>query len=488
MRSSTCFQEGARTRTLAIVGAGFSGTALAIQMLRDPPTGIDRIALIERSGRFGPGLAYSDDHVPGVLNVPAARMSIDEDDPVDFLRFLWSCGSSTGPDEFVSRWRYGRYLEVRLDEAAAASTIRLVRLTAEVRALSRAAGHGAWRLELDDGSNVFADATVLAIGHFAPRGVDALRPLAGAAGYAPNPWSRRAIKPGPERVLLVGTGLTMADLACALLSSASPPREIVAISRRGLLSRTRRIDDAAPASARTRVDGSLGVRGLVRHVRSSIAHAALEGADWRDVVAGVRRSVPRLWRGLEPGERRRFLRHVQPYWEAHRHQLPPSVGHFLRDAIERGRLKLMSGRVVSARTAGEQVVIGFRPRGSERIEVHTFDRVIDCSGPCSDLRRLDSALVRSLLSAGCLTPDPHALGLEVDAEGRPLGRGGAPVSQLYYLGPWLRARDFEATAVQELRRHAARLARHLRSQLTEDSTTHAPRERSAAGRSRAGLL
>jgi uncharacterized NAD(P)/FAD-binding protein YdhS len=57
MRSSTNAFEGARTRTLAIVGAGFSGTTLAIQRLRDPAAGIDRIALVERSGRFGPGLA-----------------------------------------------------------------------------------------------------------------------------------------------------------------------------------------------------------------------------------------------------------------------------------------------------------------------------------------------------------------------------------------------------------------------------------------------
>jgi hypothetical protein len=49
----------------------------------------------------------------------------------------------------------------------------------------------------------------------------------------------------------------------------------------------------------------------------------------------------------------------------------------------------------------------------------------------------------------------------VDAAGRPLGREGAPSPGLYYLGPWLRARDFEATAVQELRVQAAELAQRL---------------------------
>ena len=38
-----------------------------------------------------------------------------------------------------------------------------------------------------------------------------------------------------------------------------------------------------------------------------------------------------------------------------------------------------------------------------------------------------------------------------------ISRDGTPVDRLYYLGPWLRARDWEATAVPELREHAATL-------------------------------
>ncbi len=56
-----------------------------------------------------------------------------------------------------------------------------------------------------------------------------------------------------------------------------------------------------------------------------------------------------------------------------------------------------------------------------------------------------------------------ALGLEIAADGRPVGRDGAPVDRLWYLGPWQRARDWEATAVPELRDHAARLAQRILS-------------------------
>jgi uncharacterized NAD(P)/FAD-binding protein YdhS len=49
----------------------------------------------------------------------------------------------------------------------------------------------------------------------------------------------------------------------------------------------------------------------------------------------------------------------------------------------------------------------------------------------------------------------------VAADGRPIGRDGAPVDRLWHLVPWLRARDWEATAVPELREHAGRLADRL---------------------------
>lgn len=42
-----------------------------------------------------------------------------------------------------------------------------------------------------------------------------------------------------------------------------------------------------------------------------------------------------------------------------------------------------------------------------------------------------------------------------------MGADGRIVKGLYYVGPWLRARDWEATAVPELRVHAQRLAERL---------------------------
>jgi uncharacterized NAD(P)/FAD-binding protein YdhS len=69
--------------------------------------------------------------------------------------------------------------------------------------------------------------------------------------------------------------------------------------------------------------------------------------------------------------------------------------------------------------------------------------------------------VQSLHAGGLIRADALELGIDIAEDGRVIGGDGVPVDSLWYLGPWLRARDWEATAVPELRGHAARLAQRL---------------------------
>lgn len=63
---------------ILIVGGGFSGTLLAINLVRH---GTARVSLIERGpARMACGSAYGVAHEDHVLNVPAANMSAFPDD------------------------------------------------------------------------------------------------------------------------------------------------------------------------------------------------------------------------------------------------------------------------------------------------------------------------------------------------------------------------------------------------------------------------
>ncbi|MDY0056247.1 MAG: hypothetical protein RBS46_08130 [Methyloversatilis sp.] len=59
------------------------------------------------------------------------------------------------------------------------------------------------------------------------------------------------------------------------------------------------------------------------------------------------------------------------------------------------------------------------------------------------------------LESGLMTQDPLKLGLMVDDCCRAIDARGRGVEGLYYVGPLLRAQFWEATAIPELRRHAA---------------------------------
>ncbi|MFO1394150.1 MAG: FAD/NAD(P)-binding protein [Steroidobacteraceae bacterium] len=455
-----------RSRTVAIVGAGFSGTALAIRLLREPMSGPSRIVLIERSVRAGCGLAYSGANAGAVLNVPAARMSLDPAMPDDFLDYLHARGMSVQPEEFVARTIYGDYLEARLAVATAAAPrrVQLVRLQGTVASIDAQAGGRLWRVTLDDERTVLADAAVLATGHLQPSLPSPLRPLVGTGRLIENPWSGDLGEPVQGRVLLIGTGLTMADVACELVRRSPAPREIVAISRRGLLSRTRldAMPTAPDALDLTELERAGDLRRMTAEVRRIVERASAAGIDWRDVMVALRERVPALWHRLGPVDRGRFLRHLQPYWDVHRHQLPPQVGDVVGRLVADGRLRTRAASAVSAKLVAGQAIVALRARGSRSIESSSWDRVIVCTGPASDLRRANAPWLRSLLDAGHAAPDDTGIGLRTDAQGRLLGSDGQARRGLYYVGPWLRARDLEATAVHELRQHVGTLATLLR--------------------------
>ena len=60
-------------RTIAIVGAGFSGTAVAINLLQHSSGTALRVVLVDPASA-GRGVAYANRDYPYLLNVPAGRM------------------------------------------------------------------------------------------------------------------------------------------------------------------------------------------------------------------------------------------------------------------------------------------------------------------------------------------------------------------------------------------------------------------------------
>jgi uncharacterized NAD(P)/FAD-binding protein YdhS len=457
--------------TVVIIGGGFSGTVTAVHLLRRGFGIGGRVLVVNRSGAMARGVAYGTNSDQHVLNVPAGRMSALEDDADSFVRFLHRRGVAADGGSFVSRHLYGAYLEALLVEASErAREGALVRLNAEVTGIEPAADDTHAWVSFGDGSRVRADRVVLAIGNYPPQDPSADgRECFASARYVRDPWSRDAFAAidRQQPIVLVGSGLTMVDIALQL--HAIDAGEIVAISRHGLLPQPHRSPAQVPetgAPLTNLVSGPSTTRAYVRAVRGHIREAAMHGVDWRDVIAALRPLTPGLWQQLPMPEQARFLRHVRPFWDVHRHRMAPQLSEAFDRLRDSGQVKVFAARLVSIRERADGLRVELRLRGTSELRVLDIGTLVNCSGPAGDTRRLRDTLFENLQAHGLLKPDVLGLGIETSPSGTVIGRDGTASRVLYYVGPFLRARDWEATAVPELRRATRLTVDHLLAHMT----------------------
>ncbi|HEX2303550.1 MAG TPA: FAD/NAD(P)-binding protein, partial [Gaiella sp.] len=377
-------------REIAIVGAGFSGTTIAIHLLRASPPGVARLLLIERAERRIGGVAYLTGSASHTLNVPAGRMSAFEDDPDDFLDFARSREPSITGGSFVPRKVYGEYLASRLEEARRSSELRLLRVSGEVVGVSERPEGVV--LTLGDRRVLRSDNAVLAIGNYPPADPPAVSGhLAKSLRYARDPWAPDALEVDPaEEVLLIGTGLTMVDVALGLRDADHRGR-IHALSRRGLRPQPHRVSAKPPPHLDAPSDleeWPNTALGLLRALRQQVRALAREGVDWREVVTSIRHDTPALWQRLDTNERRLFLDHLRPFWETHRHRASPDASLGVDEMIEAGRLEVIAGTLEDLSEASDGVVVTLRRRGTDASETLRVGKVINCTGPDTDLARV----------------------------------------------------------------------------------------------------
>jgi uncharacterized NAD(P)/FAD-binding protein YdhS len=306
---------------------------------------------------------------------------------------------------------------------------------------------------------------VLALGNPPSQALPGCEDLLGSS-YVADPWSAPVNFRDGERVLVVGTGLTMADIVIAGASAAQRDVHVYAISRHGLVPPSQAALKHGQVQVETRrliEAASFSTLSLFRAVRELVADTVRGGGDWREVINHIRNLAPQLWQRMPARERQRFLRHLRPYWDIHRHRLPRQTLAEIEKLRSERKLSVQAGRILGLERAAEQVRVTWRPRGTRPRATLLVDRVINCTGPNYDPRRSRDPLMVSLLAQGLAIPDPLGLGVRTSAFGALLDAQGRCSRGLYYVGPMLRPDHWESTAVPELREHAARLAHHLSS-------------------------
>ncbi len=367
-------------------------------------------------------------------------------------------------DSFLPRAIYGEYLAQQLAQARmeAPRGVTFNVITQEAVDLHHN-GRQALVL-LQNGQVVFADQVVLALGVL-PSEYPVQKPLKffSSQRYVHFAWNRdrwRGLEPDDE-VLLVGQGLTSIDLALELADRDHRGR-IHLLSRRGFRPKEHRWEPPWRAFVDAK-NLPATVREAIRVVRANIKAAEASGAGfgWRSVLDSLRPVTPAIWQNWPMAERARFLRHLRPIWEAHRHRVCPEVGAWMQDLANSGRVHFLAGRIRNIVEESGVARVEYRDRRSQQIRELRVAKVVNCTGPLTDYTKYQHPLLVSLLAQGIITHDPLALGVEATADGMVKGFDHRPLPWLHTLGALLQGVLWETVAIPEIRGQAARLAEVL---------------------------
>ncbi|MGP1667601.1 MAG: FAD/NAD(P)-binding protein, partial [Rhodanobacter sp.] len=295
------------------------------------------------------------------------------------------------------------------------------------------------------------------------------RPLAGieqslrdSGHYITDPWPWLAANttPAPREAVLIGLGLTAADMALEL-AERWPHTRFTAVSRHGHWPEahlpTVAVPDGDGADLAEAMHNHPSVRYWLRLLRETTATTR----DWRPVIDSLRPRTPDLWRELDVEQRQRFLRHARWAWERVRHRMAPATASKLNAWEQQGRLRRWRGRIHGATLVDDRVQLNLAAHSGQPARQLDTDLVIQTTGIEHDVSRTHHPLVRQLVTNQHVLPDPLGLGWQSSDHGHLLQSDGAQWPHLFAIGSLLRGTLWESTAMPEIRQQARRIAAQL---------------------------
>lgn len=440
---------------IVIVGGGFSGTAVAIHLLREATSPL-RISVVEPRPSLGFGVAYSATDPAHRINVPAARMQLAGDDDGAFDRWYRRHGDFPQDPQalladgsvYPQRGAFGRYVQDAFTAAARAHGDRVTHVR------ERAVGWQDGCVITAEGQRLRADGLVLAVSHPPPRLPQAARPLAQHPRLIADPWRDGALSaiPATARVAIMGTALSMAD-AVATLQRQGHHGDIVAFSRHGLLSRPN-----APLTAeKWQADYQTGtLRQRLHQIRVDIARAAAVGLPWQAVLDAVRGQGQTLWQQMGDAEKRQFLRHLRRYWDVHRYRIAPQVAQAIEARRANGTFRSLAARLQTLEADDEALALHLALRGGGQHR-EAVDYLVLTTGPAHHDLLDGQPFFTALRQAGLIRADALGLGIAVDAQSLAVGRA----DHIWVAGPAARGYFGELMGLPQVADHAQRVARSV---------------------------
>ena len=145
--------------------------------------------------------------------------------------------------------------------------------------------------------------------------------------------------------------------------------------------------------------------------------------------------------------------------------MAPQIADIIDEELKAGTLVVRRGHFAGVESDGHSSSVTISTSGGP--QSFAAARTINCTGPSTNYRRVNSPLFRSLFSQGLVSSGPLAGGFWCAGDGAMIGADGQVSDTLFSLGPCRLGTLFESIAIPEIRCQTLQLAEVLIERLKQ---------------------
>jgi uncharacterized NAD(P)/FAD-binding protein YdhS len=455
-----------------IIGGGFSGIVLAIQLIEQSQQSIE-ISIFEEKALFCKGIAYTPYSKKHILNVPAAKMSAFPDRPNHYLDWLMEDPEyKTLPKDWVGasftpRYLYGAYLEHLWESYNVLAETKNIKINTYFELVSKIDyKNNVATIQTEKGNEIKVDQCIIATGNMLPSNPNvADSNILKSPLYFQNPWQENSVKNINQDlpILIIGNGLTMVDTVIGLLENQFE-NKIYTISPNGFNILPHRHNGMQYTQFIEEYREDMNLKDLVHLFRKHIKQVRSLGVSAEPIIDSFRPYTQKVWQRFSDSEKSFFMRKLRHAWGVARHRIPLHIHDKLQKLQIDLKLKMFSGRIsgLSLTHTENAFDVKFYNKKTKKEEQITVGRIINCTGPDSNLDFAAPHFLYDLKTQGVITQDFLKLGIEASPISfETINQRGEINTNLYVIGSHLKGKLWESTAVNELRTQAKLLAEKL---------------------------
>lgn len=466
---------------IAIIGGGFSGTMAGVHLIRNARAPLE-IKLINETDVLNTGIAYNPYSKKALLNVVSSRMSAFASDPDHFLNWVMQQDHFRDKDRtliansFLPRYLYGEYLKDIWKDAlklAEGKKIQVDVINSSVKDLTLL--KDSIDIELKDKSRLSTKYAIIASGNHLPGNPNIKGSFfTSSANYFQNPWDIRSVSGinSKEPVLIIGNGLTMVDTVNGLLENGFQG-QIVSISPNGFNILPHRHNGLAYTKLVEEIGDKTSLFQLIRLFNKHMKLIRDYGLSAEPLIDSLRPLTQTIWKRLTMAEKRIFMSRLRHLWGVARHRIPLHIHDKLQRLRIEGRLHIVSGKLIDIIGNDDKIIALFYDKKQKQSIQLAVSRVINCTGPETDLLKLEDNYLKNALLKGIICQDELKLGINADPDTfEALNPAGKVQSGLYIMGSNLKGLLWESTAVSELRVQAEKIAGDISGKILRANEPH----------------